>query len=133
MSNILYVEDDEISREIMQVIVCDLMGIENLTIFSDSQNFLERVQALNPQPTLFLLDIHVPPYDGFKMLKMLHEHPQYQAARVIALTASVMNEEVEQLKHAGFDGIIAKPIDMDSFPTLLQKIMNGDAVWSVVN
>lgn len=129
---ILYVEDDLESREIMRVLVEEVMQMTHLTIFEDSYNFLSRLDNLSPQPDVFLLDIHVPPYNGFEMLQMLRELDAYQLTPIVALTASVMNEEVQQLKTAGFDGVLAKPLDMDAFPIALQRILNGETVWHVV-
>jgi len=45
---------------------------------------------------------------------------------VVALTASVMNEEIQQRRTAGFDGCLAKPIDVDEFPHSLARILEGD-------
>ena len=42
-----------------------------------------------------------------------------------------MNEEVKKLKDAGFDGVIAKPLDADVFPKTLQRILSGEQVWHV--
>ena len=127
----LYVEDDTYSRQIMQIIMEKAMEVDRLVIFDDSRNFMERVRALDAQPDIFLLDVHVQPYNGFEMLNMLHAEPEFQNARIIALTASVMNEEVEELKHGGFDGAIAKPLSVQTFPDLMKRIIAGEAVWHV--
>jgi CheY-like chemotaxis protein len=50
---------------------------------------------------------------------------------VVALTASVMNEEVERLKKAGFNGVLAKPIDQQAFPGVITRILNGEHIWNV--
>ena len=130
--HILYVEDDGQSREIMRVLVEEMLGLKGLVIFEDSAEFLERVHALSPSPDVILLDIHVPPTDGFNMLSMLRGDG-FRETPVVALTASVMNEEVQRLKTAGFDAVIAKPVDLDSFPTTLERIIAGDYVWNLVN
>ncbi len=127
----LYVEDDPMSREIMRIIIENGVGSTNLTIFDDSTDFLGRVSRLNDQPTIILLDIHVMPYDGFQMLKMLREDSPLTHAKIIALTASVMNEEVEQLREAGFDGAISKPLSIQTFPELLKRIADGETVWHI--
>jgi two-component system cell cycle response regulator DivK len=127
----LYVEDDPMSREIMRIIIENGVGSTNLTVFDDSTDFLGRVTRLDNQPTIILLDIHVMPHDGFQMLKMLREDAQMSHAKIIALTASVMNEEVEQLREAGFDGAISKPLSIQTFPGLLQRIANGETVWHI--
>ncbi len=129
----LYVEDDSLSQEIMQMILLRGMGVpaERLHIFSDSYDFMARVKALVPQPDVILLDVHVSPLDGFSMLQQLRAESDYQNARVIALTASVMNEEVAQLRQSGFNGAIAKPLSFSTFPALIERIANGETVWHI--
>lgn len=128
--SIVYVEDDTRSREVMHILLVELMGLSDVTFLEDSTDFLQRIEK--SVPDIILLDIHVYPLNGFEMLSMLRQHPRFRQTRIVALTASVMNEEVHQLKTAGFDGVIAKPIDMDQFPILLERILNGENVWTIV-
>jgi len=130
--SILYVEDDLESREIMSLLVEEVMQISNLTLFEDSHDFLQRVLTLTPRPDVILLDIHVAPHTGFEMLNMLRRHDEFKQVPIVALTASVMNEEVQQLKTVGFDGVIAKPLDVDAFPLVLERILNGEMVWHII-
>ena len=129
---ILYVEDDLESRDIMRVLVNEVMGITDLEIFEDSSNFMDRIEAIPFKPTIILLDIHVAPITGFEMLKLIRNHDRFNYVPVVAITASVMNEEIQMLKDAGFDGVMAKPLDMDRFPILIDKVMNGQSVWTIV-
>jgi CheY-like chemotaxis protein len=71
------------------------------------------------------------PIDGFAMLKSIRNNRVCQSTKVIALTASVMNEEVKMLKEAGFDGVLAKPLDYDVFPNVLRRILDGEQVWHI--
>jgi two-component system cell cycle response regulator DivK len=130
--NYLYVEDDPLSCEVMQMIMQEAMGIERLTILHDSENFMESVKKLPLLPDIILLDIHMQPVDGFHLLALLRADSAFQSARIVALTASVMTEEVEQLREAGFDGVIAKPLSVMTFPGLLERILRGEAVWQIV-
>lgn len=127
----LYVEDDPFSREVMRIIMENGIGSGMLTIFEDSTDFLARLNALKTPPTIILLDIHVTPHDGFTMLKLLRAHPSLTPYKVVALTASVMSEEVAQLRQAGFDGAISKPLSIQTFPNLLQRIADGESVWHI--
>ncbi|MBI3161325.1 MAG: response regulator [Chloroflexi bacterium] len=127
----LYVEDDASNRTVMNLIMEKAMGARNLVIFEDSANFMERVRALPKCPDAFLLDIHVHPYNGFEMLKQLRTDPEYRHVKVIGLTASVTNEEVEELRDAGFDGAIGKPLNISTFPDLMARILKGETIWFV--
>lgn len=127
----LYVEDDCLSREVMQMLLEDMIGVPSFTVFEDSADFITRLETLNPQPDIILMDIQMQPLNGFEMLSLLRSHPRYREQRVIALTASVMNEEVERLRQAGFDGCIGKPVDTDVFSDLVEQIEAGHSIWKV--
>jgi two-component system, sensor histidine kinase len=127
---VLYVEDEPRSRRVMQMIFDD-MGLEQTTIFEDSTDFMAKATALEPKPQVIFLDIHMKPYTGFEMLAMLRESGQFSGIPIVAMTASVMNEEVQQLREAGFDSCLSKPIDMDVFPDMLNRIMRGEKVWRI--
>lgn len=129
---VLYVEDDALSRRIMQMILKGRMNLPNFTILENSENFLGQAEALDPKPELIFLDIHVKPYDGFEMLDMLRKSDKFNQTPVIALTASVMNEEIQRLRTAGFNGCLAKPIDLDTFPDTVDRILGGETVWRII-
>jgi CheY-like chemotaxis protein len=131
INSVLYVEDDPMSREVMDMLLTYQMQLPRVTIFEDSQNFMERVRALPVPPDVILLDIHVKPLTGFEMLRQLRD-AEFSEATIVALTASVMNEEVEQLKKAGFDGVIAKPVNLDAFPRIWEHILKQEPVWGIL-
>jgi CheY-like chemotaxis protein len=127
----LYVEDDKFSVEVMEMILRNGVGAEKITIFADSTEFMNRVRELPTKPDIILLDIHVQPVSGLEMLSMLKSDPNYSKIPIVALTASVMNEEVQQLRRAGFDSGISKPISVRTFPALIQRIADGEKVWHI--
>ncbi|MEP7289820.1 MAG: response regulator [Chloroflexota bacterium] len=129
--SIVYVEDDPASRNIMSILLSRVMRCPAVTIWEDSADFLDKVANLPAKPNLFLLDIHVAPIDGFGLLKLLRTIPDYDQAKIIALTASVTTSEVNTLRETGFDGLIGKPIKQASFPTLIDRIIAGAPVWMV--
>jgi CheY-like chemotaxis protein len=127
----LYVEDDPFSREVITRLIKQNMGFPNLTVFSDSSDFIARVKSLPAIPDVFLLDIQISPLNGHQMLKLLRGDDTFKKSKIIALTASVMASEVKQLQDAGFDGLIGKPVMKRVFPELLQRVLDGEAVWYV--
>ena len=72
--------------------------------------------AEQPPPQLVLLDIQLPGRDGYSVLadvkRIEGDHPW----KVVALTAHAMPGDREKTLAAGFDGYLAKPIDVRSFP-----------------
>lgn len=127
----LYVENDELSREVMRALVTRGLGYNNITILETSAFFEDCLDSLAQKPDVIFLDIHVEPIDGFEMLTLIRRHDDLSKTPVVALTASVMNEEVRRLREAGFDGVIAKPINYDTFPTALDRILSGEQIWNI--
>ena len=126
---LLCVEDDFSNRLVMKLLVEKTLNVKNYVIFEDSANFLSRVRNLPKRPDILLLDIHVSPLNGFQMLQEIRGDSVYFATKVVALTASVMNEEVERLQKSGFDGAIGKPISLSTFSITIERIMNGESIW----
>ena len=129
---LLYVEDDPRSRKVMEMMLKLGMKLSHVTIFDDSSNFVERVQAIAPRPDIIFLDIHVKPHSGFELLEMLRRLDQFKQVPIVALTASVMNEEVHTLRTAGFDGCFSKPLDIDTFPDNLKRVLDGEHIWRII-
>lgn len=128
---VLYVEDDPLSRRVMSMLLAGRLGLSDVTIFDDSTDFEARVDALDPKPDIVFLDIQVEPYDGFAMLDMLRRMEWVNGTPIIALTASVMNEEVQQLRTAGFNGCLAKPLDLSTFQDTFQRLLAGEVIWRI--
>jgi two-component system cell cycle response regulator DivK len=66
-------------------------------------------------PDLILMDIQLPDMDGVAALGRLRGSAVTASIPVVALTAFAMAADRERLLAAGFDGYIAKPIDIHHF------------------
>ena len=128
---LVYVEDDENSIFVMKMVVERVMKLPTLYVLQSRADFVQQVKGLGVVPDVFLLDIQMKPYDGVELLSMLRKDAQFKCSKVIALTASVTNEEVSLLKSGGFDGAIAKPLNIEVFPDLIARIINGEHIWYI--
>jgi two-component system cell cycle response regulator DivK len=68
--------------------------------------------AREQRPDLILMDIQLPGMDGRRALAELRRDPSTRPIPVIAVTASVMPIEREEILAAGFDGYQAKPLSV---------------------
>lgn len=130
--SVLYVEDDDKSRYIMQILLGQL-DASPVYLFENSKDFEAKIDQLPQLPDIVFLDIHVKPLSGFEMLKILRARPEFAKRPIVALTASVMSEEVDQLRHSGFNGVIAKPIRVETFPETIQQFLSGEEIWGIIN
>jgi CheY-like chemotaxis protein len=125
----LYVEDDVTNRLVMEMLLTYEIDDARLIMLENSVDFKQKLNTLSPRPDVFLLDIHVQPYDGYEMLKIIRTHPHYTRAKVIAVTASAIGDVIKDLMAAGFDGAINKPIRKDIFGDLIERVVQGEQVW----
>lgn len=127
----LYVEDDATNRVVMEMLLLYELDNAQALMLESSTDFDIRLDSFARKPDVFLLDIHVKPYNGFEMLNMIRKRPQYRHAKVIAVTASAMADMMKELMAAGFDGAITKPIRKETFAEMIGRIISGEQVWCV--
>jgi CheY-like chemotaxis protein len=73
----------------------------------------EALLSLQEQiPDLILLDLKIPPPGGYDVLKQVRNNVLSSSVPVLALTACAMLGERETALAAGFDGYLAKPVEL---------------------
>lgn len=77
--------------------------------------------AAEQLPQLILMDIQMPGIDGIEALRRIRAAEATAGITTVALTASVMSGDRERFDAAGFDGFIAKPIDIKTFPDQIRS------------
>ncbi|RMG95256.1 MAG: response regulator [Chloroflexi bacterium] len=87
--------------------------------------FAERL----PRVDLFLVDINMPGKSGYDLLRAVRAHDKLKQAKVVAVTAATLPEDVENARQYDFDGFISKPLKMSAFAGQVQDILNGEPVW----
>lgn len=128
---LLYVEDDLSSRLVMESLIEHEMEFVQWYILANSFGIEDKLNQFDPVPDLIILDIWIEPLTGFEVLSLIRANDHYRDSKVVALTAAVMREEIDEMKQAGFDGVISKPLDSEEFPKLMMRIYNGEKVWHV--
>jgi len=116
---ILIVEDNEKNRRLVRDVL-QFKGYETI----ETETGEEGVElARSRQPALVLMDIQLPGIDGITALKRLREDPTTRAMRVMAVTASAMTQDRQNILDAGFDGYQSKPINVKSFLEAVEALL----------
>ena len=110
-SVILIVEDDEKSRRLIRDVL-NHQGYETLeTDRGEEALDLMRVH----HPDLVLLDILLPGMSGLDTVREIRNDAGIAATPVIAVTASVMDNDRDKIRAAGFDAFEPKPLNLRAF------------------
>ena len=119
MSLILIVEDNEknlkLVRDVLQV-----KGYETVEAGTAEDGL---VLAASRKPDLVLMDIQLPGMSGIDALKALRADPATTHIPVIAVTASVMQQDRKHITEAGFDAYLSKPLDIREFITTVKRVL----------
>jgi two-component system, cell cycle response regulator DivK len=115
MPKILYVEDNEMNRDMLSRRL-ERKGFQ-VVVAVDGQQGVN--MARSEQPDLILLDMSLPILDGWSAAGILKRSPETQNIPVIGLTAHAMSGDREKVLEAGCDDYDTKPIEI---VRLLEKI-----------
>jgi two-component system cell cycle response regulator DivK len=77
------------------------------------------------KPDLILMDIHLPGISGIEALKVLRADDATAAIPVIAVTASVMQQDRKQITEAGFDAYVGKPLNIKEFLNAVRSMLES--------
>ena len=123
MALILIIEDDPNSRKLVR----DVLQVKGYqTIESETAEEGLRL-AKEQRPALILMDIQLPGISGIEALQRLRADPDTAAIPVIAVTASVMTAQQQNVLEAGFDGFEGKPISVVALLKTIQDLVErGD-------
>lgn len=113
---ILVVEDVALNREVAQGLL-ERDG-HQVWLVEDGEAALELCQRQGFD--LLLLDVQLPGISGIELCRELRRRPgPNRQARIFALTASVQPALVRSYLEAGMQGILGKPLQMDSLRQVL--------------
>lgn len=116
---ILLIEDNPTNLELMTYL---LKAFGHTTSSAADGEAGVRI-ALESGPDLILCDIALPKLDGFGVVQRLKSDPAMSGVPVIAVTASAMVGERDNIIAAGFDGYISKPITPETFVSEVESYL----------
>lgn len=109
---ILVAEDDLVNRKVAEKVL-QRAGID-FDIVEDGE---EAVRAyLNNRYDMILMDVHMPRKDGYEATQEIREHQKSgsREVKIVAMTASVMEEDMQSCLDAGMDDFLSKPINIEA-------------------
>ena len=121
---ILIAEDVEVNREIITAILEDT----EVTIdFAENGEVVVSMFESDPEKySLIFMDIQMPVMDGFEATRVIRELDSEWAKNIpiIAMTANVFREDIENCLEAGMNAHIGKPFDIDGLLEMLSKYLS---------
>jgi len=125
-ARILLVEDNEINQKV----VLGLLKDSNIRVdtANNGQEAIDRVNEEDRVYDLILMDVNMPILDGYEATRVIKQLELYKEVPIIALTANIMHDEIDNIIAAGMCEYLGKPINVDVFYSLLIQYLEIKAV-----
>jgi len=127
---ILIVEDNVRNYALLARLLV-FLGVKQTEWKRSGWQVLEFARDTMPQVDLILLDIHLPEEDGYEVLERFRKEERFANTLIVAVTADVSQANLNRAKQSGFDGFLAKPINVDLFPEQIRRVLQGESVWDL--
>ena len=117
---VLLVEDNEINREIAHCFLSDA-GVEVTEVTNGEEAVKKFEDAAPGMFDLILMDIMMPLVDGLEATRRIRALPRSDAAAIpiVAMTANVFDDDIEECIRAGMNKHLSKPLDCEKLLRVL--------------
>jgi len=119
-NKVLYVEDNPANLKLIERI---FQKHTNVSFLSAMTSEMGLELAIAHRPGLILLDINLPGMSGIELLKKIRCNDALRHAKVVALSANSMPQDISDALDAGFDSYMTKPIDISKFVADLPDLL----------
>ncbi len=122
---ILLVDDDELSRRMMEL----LLSGEGYN-YDTASNGEEAVGAVQSQSfDIVLMDLQMPIMDGFEAARTIRMwEAEKKHTPIVALTAMLFDDEIQNCLSVGMDGCIEKPFNTEQLFQLIDFYVNKSSL-----
>ncbi len=119
---VLIVEDNQLNQKIAQTIIERLGGKVEI-----AENGVEALDTLekNSAFDLIFMDMQMPEMDGITATKLIRSGncgPEAAQLPIVAMTANVMNNDIQNCLNAGMNDFVAKPITINAIKEILEGV-----------
>ena len=114
---VLLVEDNPLNQKVTKVLLEDL-GCQ-VDVVMDGRQAIQHIKE--NQYNIVFMDVGLPEMDGITVAKEIRRLDGTKDVPIVALTAHVMEKDIQQCFQAKMNGVLTKPITVDDLKkTLLQ-------------
>ncbi|MBI5888254.1 MAG: response regulator [Deltaproteobacteria bacterium] len=112
-----------------KMLVKEILTLNGYSV-SEAKSGLEAIKLLSAgssdeRPDIILMDLHLPVMDGYTATRIIKADERNKGIPILALTASAMKGDEEKILGMGFDGYIAKPIDVKKLADIVADFLKG--------
>lgn len=124
MIKVLIVDDQELIRHSLEIILKNISDIQVIDSVGDGKSVIRSIRK--EKPDVILMDIRMPEMDGVQCTKIIKE--SYPNIKIIILTSFDDDEYILSALRDGASGYLLKGITIDELVDAIHKVHSGSAM-----
>jgi len=118
---VLIVDDDPAVVDLIQDVLANDSRFETKVV---NNGFAAGMQAKEYHPDLIVLDVMLPDINGQAVCELIRQDPTLTDIKIICISGMVEEERIAELKAAGADDFLHKPLDIDELIRRISRLLD---------
>ena len=124
--DVLLVEDDpndaDLAKRVLSKASSTPYSVDHVSDGLEASDYLTARSSDSTLPRLVLLDLKLPKFDGFAVLKQLRSIPEWSTVPVVILSSSSIDADIARCYELGANAYVVKPIRYDLYKYAMEHI-----------
>jgi two-component system, OmpR family, response regulator RpaA len=121
---ILIVDDDQAVVDLISEVLANDPRFETKVV---NNGFGAGMLAKEYHPDLIILDVMLPDINGQAVCELIRRDPTMSDIKIICISGMVEEEKISELKAAGADDFLQKPLDIDELVRRICRLLDLEA------
>ena len=125
---VFYIEDDKTNQYIVGKIIELSGGAIQFNTSGFPETIIPRLRIFRPH--IILMDLMLAGgINGFDTARAIHRIGILSRIPIVAVSSSDTAIEIPKARQSGMRGFIPKPVDSQTFPGYIRRILDGETLW----
>lgn len=127
-ARIVMIEDNPADIHLLRLALDEHHEPYRLDVLRDGEEAIrfvteQRTSAIEHEPCVIVLDLHLPKHDGTAVLQAIRHEPSLAGVHVVALTSIAAPKDESEVRQLGVRLYRTKPSDLDDWLELAGQIL----------
>jgi len=118
---VLIVDDDPAVVDLISDVLANDSRFETKVV---NNGFAAGMQAKEYHPDLIILDVMLPDINGQAVCELIRQDPTLADIKIICISGMVEEDRIAELKAAGADDFLHKPLDIDELIRRVSRLLD---------
>nr|WP_315207419.1 response regulator [uncultured Flavobacterium sp.] len=127
MNKKIFIAEDDIDEiESLTDIILEISPAIKISVTKNGNELMSLLENEKQLPEFIFLDLNMPKKTGFECLTEIRSNEKWKAIKIVILSTSSNQEQINELYQMGADLYLQKPNSYNSFKDIISKCLQMD-------